>query len=201
MRSAFVGSDSTVNIVKIVSLSSCRKTEVKKLINVSYLNNGKSPVFRISQHLYMCIVVLWLYNILASLHNTVFWIVALWLYNILASLHNTVFWIVALWLYNILASLHNTVFWIVSIRTPISSYSRPLSNCINYNCYQHHPQLFKISGKIQVFVHRFAFYDFSCDLLRQQNPPDGNFLSLINTRFGFLNGISWTVSISESQRI
>ena len=32
MRSAFVGSDSTVSIVKIVSLSSCRKTKVKKLI-------------------------------------------------------------------------------------------------------------------------------------------------------------------------
>ena len=30
MRSAFVGSDSTVSIVKIVSFSSCRKTKVKK---------------------------------------------------------------------------------------------------------------------------------------------------------------------------
>ena len=63
MRSAFVGTDSTVSIVKnCVSLSSCRKTKVKKLINVSYLNNGESSVFRISRHLYICISVLWLYN-------------------------------------------------------------------------------------------------------------------------------------------
>ena len=46
MRSAFVGSDSTVSIIKMVSLSlsSCRKTKVKKLINVSYQNNGESSV-------------------------------------------------------------------------------------------------------------------------------------------------------------
>ena len=62
MRGAFVGPDSTVSIVKIVclSLSTCRKTKVKKLINVSYLNNGESSVFRISLHLYICIVVSWL---------------------------------------------------------------------------------------------------------------------------------------------
>ena len=58
MCSEFVGSDSTVSIGKIVSLSSCRKTKVKKLINVSYLNNEESTVFRISLHLYICIVVL-----------------------------------------------------------------------------------------------------------------------------------------------
>ena len=39
MCSAFVGSDSMVSIVRIVSLSSCRRTEVKKSINGSYLNN------------------------------------------------------------------------------------------------------------------------------------------------------------------
>ena len=61
MRSTFVGSDSTVSIVKIVPLSSCRKTKVKKLINISYLNNGESSVFRISLPLYICIVVLWLW--------------------------------------------------------------------------------------------------------------------------------------------
>ena len=33
-----VGDVGTVSIVKIVSLSSCRKTKLKKLINVSYLN-------------------------------------------------------------------------------------------------------------------------------------------------------------------
>ena len=39
MRRAFVGSDGTVSIVKIVSVSFCRKTKSqKKLINVSYLN-------------------------------------------------------------------------------------------------------------------------------------------------------------------
>ena len=55
MRSAFVGSDSTVSIVKIVSLSSCQKTKVKKLINVSYLNNGESPVFRdFPASVYLC---------------------------------------------------------------------------------------------------------------------------------------------------
>ena len=54
MRSAFVGSDSSVSIVKIVSLSlPCRKTKVKKLINVSYLDNGESSLFRISLHLYI----------------------------------------------------------------------------------------------------------------------------------------------------
>ena len=58
MRSAFVGSDSK----NYVSLSSCRKTKVKKWINVSYLNNEESSVFRISLHLYIRIVVLWLYN-------------------------------------------------------------------------------------------------------------------------------------------
>ena len=71
MRSAFVGSDSTVSIVKIVclSLSSCRKTKVKKLINVLYLNNGESSGFRISLHLYVCIVVSWLYNNMTYLKN------------------------------------------------------------------------------------------------------------------------------------
>ena len=39
-------------------LSSCRKTEVKKIINVSYLNNGESSVFCISLHLYICIVTI-----------------------------------------------------------------------------------------------------------------------------------------------
>ena len=60
MRSTFVGLDSTVSIVKIVcvSLSSCRKTKVEKLINVSYLNNRESSVFRISLHLYICIVTI-----------------------------------------------------------------------------------------------------------------------------------------------
>ena len=52
MLSAFVGSDSTVSIVKVVSLSP-RVKKVKKLINVSYLNNGESSVFRISLHLYI----------------------------------------------------------------------------------------------------------------------------------------------------
>ena len=36
-----------------VSISSCRKTKVKKLINVSYLNDRESSVFRISLHQYM----------------------------------------------------------------------------------------------------------------------------------------------------
>ena len=55
IRSAFVGSDSTVSIVKIVSLSlsSSRKPKVKKLINVSYLNNEELSVFRISLHQYI----------------------------------------------------------------------------------------------------------------------------------------------------
>ena len=44
-----------------VSLSSCRKTKVKKLINVSYQNNRESSVFRISLHLYICIVGLCIY--------------------------------------------------------------------------------------------------------------------------------------------
>ena len=64
MHNASVGSDSTISIIKIVSLSPrVEKLKVKKWINVSYLNNGESPVFRISLHLYICIVVLWLYNI------------------------------------------------------------------------------------------------------------------------------------------
>ena len=62
MRSAFVGSDRTVSIVKLcVSLSSCRKSKVKKLINVPYLNNGESSAFRIfpaSVYLYSCIVTI-----------------------------------------------------------------------------------------------------------------------------------------------
>ena len=54
MHSAFVGADSTVSIVKIVCLSLLvSKTKVKKLINVSYLNNGESSVFRISLHQYI----------------------------------------------------------------------------------------------------------------------------------------------------
>ena len=53
MRSAFVGSDSTVSIVKIVSLSPRVEKLVKKLINVSYLNNGESSVFRISLNQYI----------------------------------------------------------------------------------------------------------------------------------------------------
>ena len=55
MWSTFVGSDSTVSIVKIVSLSlsSCQKTKVKKLINVLYLNNGELSVFRTSLHQYI----------------------------------------------------------------------------------------------------------------------------------------------------
>ena len=42
MRRAFVGSDGTVSIVKIVcvSLSTCRKTKLKKSINVSYQNSA-----------------------------------------------------------------------------------------------------------------------------------------------------------------
>ena len=48
-----VGDVGTVSIVKIVSLSPrVEKLKVKKLINVSYLNNGESSVFRISLHLY-----------------------------------------------------------------------------------------------------------------------------------------------------
>ena len=39
MHCALVGSDSMDSIVRIVSLSSCRRTEVKKLIIRSYLNN------------------------------------------------------------------------------------------------------------------------------------------------------------------
>ena len=43
-----VGDVGTVSIVKIVSLSPrVEKLKVKKLINVSYLNNGESSVFRI----------------------------------------------------------------------------------------------------------------------------------------------------------
>ena len=53
----------TVSIAKIVSLSPrVEKLKVKKLKNVSYLSNGELSVFRISPHLYICIVVLWLYN-------------------------------------------------------------------------------------------------------------------------------------------
>ena len=49
-----VGDVGTVSIVKnCVSLSSCRKTKVKKWINISYLNNGESSVFRFSPHLYI----------------------------------------------------------------------------------------------------------------------------------------------------
>ena len=50
-----------------VSLSSCRKTKLKKSINVSYLNWRKSSVFRDSYayehstYPYICIVVSWLY--------------------------------------------------------------------------------------------------------------------------------------------
>ena len=48
MRRTFVGSDGMVSIVKIVclSLSSCRKTKLKKS-NVSYLNYRESSVFRV----------------------------------------------------------------------------------------------------------------------------------------------------------
>ena len=45
-----------------ISLSSCRKTKLKKLINVSYLNNESRQCFGISLHPYICIVVSWLYN-------------------------------------------------------------------------------------------------------------------------------------------
>ena len=41
-----------------VSLFSCRKTKVKKLVNVSYLNNGESPEFLFLLHLYICIVTI-----------------------------------------------------------------------------------------------------------------------------------------------
>ena len=66
MRRAFVGSDATVSIVKIVSLSlsSCRKIKLKK--SISYRNYRKSSVFRDSYayerstHPYICVVVLWL---------------------------------------------------------------------------------------------------------------------------------------------
>ena len=40
-----VESDSMVSIVRIVSLSSCRRTEVKKLISRSYLKQQSPPVF------------------------------------------------------------------------------------------------------------------------------------------------------------
>ena len=54
-----VGDVGIVSIVKIVcvSLSSCRKLKVKKLINVSYLYNGESWVFRIFLHLYILHVI------------------------------------------------------------------------------------------------------------------------------------------------
>ena len=49
-----VGDVGTVSIVKIVSLSPrVEKLKVRKLINVSYLNNGDSSVFRISLHQYI----------------------------------------------------------------------------------------------------------------------------------------------------
>ena len=51
------GSASTIGIVKIVSFSSCRKTKVKKLINVSYLNSRGSSAFRISLHLYILQII------------------------------------------------------------------------------------------------------------------------------------------------
>ena len=47
-----MGDVGTVSIVKFcLSLSSCWKTKLKKLINVSYLNYRESSVFRISLHL------------------------------------------------------------------------------------------------------------------------------------------------------
>ena len=49
-----VGDLGTVSMVKIASLSPrVEKLKVKKLINVSYLNNGESPMFRISLHQYI----------------------------------------------------------------------------------------------------------------------------------------------------
>ena len=43
-----VGSDGTVSIVKIVSLSPCvENLKVKKVIKVSYLNYRESSVFRV----------------------------------------------------------------------------------------------------------------------------------------------------------
>ena len=54
-----VGDVAAVSIVKIVSLSPrVEKLKVKKVINVSYLNNGESSVFRVSLRLYICILVL-----------------------------------------------------------------------------------------------------------------------------------------------
>ena len=58
MCSAFVGSDSMVSIVRIVSLFSCRRTEFKKLIKRLYMNNRVACVFELA-----CVFVLQIYNI------------------------------------------------------------------------------------------------------------------------------------------
>ena len=61
MHSAFVGSDNSVSVIKIVALSRrVEKLKSEKLINVSHLNNGVSSVFLISLQLYICVVVSWL---------------------------------------------------------------------------------------------------------------------------------------------
>ena len=55
-----VGDVGTVSIVKIVSLSPrVENLKVQKLINVSYLNNGESSVFRIFLHLYILHIHIW----------------------------------------------------------------------------------------------------------------------------------------------
>ena len=51
MRRPFVGSDGTVSIVKIVSLSPrVENLKLKKLINLSYLNKDSRQCFGISMH-------------------------------------------------------------------------------------------------------------------------------------------------------
>ena len=72
-----VGSDGTVSIVKIVSLSPrVENLKVKKVIKVSYLNYQGSSVFRDSNayerftHPYICIFYIFIsWSYLAMLHN------------------------------------------------------------------------------------------------------------------------------------
>ena len=55
-----VGDVGTVHIVKIVSLSSCRKSKTQEVNKRSYLNNNESSVFRISlYHGYTTTVTMW----------------------------------------------------------------------------------------------------------------------------------------------
>ena len=82
------------------------------------------------------------------------------------------------------------------------------SKYTNYNWYHRHthvPDFFQFSGKVQVYVPLYAFFNFHSMVHLKENPQDYRFfwvfLMLFNTKFGLLVGIRWCFCISKSLRI